>query len=108
MEPLQGCARGGSLFASSKRLNSLVAIVDFNGWQGIGRTKSILNLDPFSEKWKSFGWNVKTINGHSHRELYNCLKKNILNLLLLLLKRLKAKAYRLWKMIIIGITGYQI
>ena len=31
------------LFASSKRLNNLVAIVDFNGWQGIGRTKSILN-----------------------------------------------------------------
>ena len=53
----------------------MIVIVDFNGWQGIGRTKSILNLNPFSEKWKSFGWNVKKINGHNHKQLYNSLKK---------------------------------
>ena len=54
------------MFASSKKLNNLIAIVDFNGWQGIGRTKSIINLNPFSEKWKSFGWDVIKINGHNH------------------------------------------
>ena len=43
---------GSALFASSKNLNNLTAIVDFNGWQGIGKTKSILNLNPFTEKWK--------------------------------------------------------
>ena len=65
-----------ALFASSKNLNNLIAIVDFNGWQGIGKTKSILNLNPFTEKWKSFGWNVKIVNGHNHKQLYTNLKKN--------------------------------
>jgi len=63
------------LFASSKKLDNLIAIVDFNGWQGIGRTKSILNLSPFADKWKSFGWNIKKINGHNHKQLQNVLKK---------------------------------
>jgi len=71
----EGTVWEAALFASSKKLNNLIVIVDFNGWQGIGRTKSILNLNPFSEKWKSFGWNVKKINGHNHKQLYNSLKK---------------------------------
>ena len=79
------------LFASSKKLNNLIAIVDFNGWQGIGRTKSILNLNPFSEKWKSFGWNVKKINGHNHRQLYNCLKKRYSKPTVIIAKTIKGK-----------------
>jgi len=71
----EGTVWEATLFASSKKLNNLIVIVDFNGWQGTGRTKSILNLNPFSEKWKSFGWNVKKINGHNHKQLYNSLKK---------------------------------
>jgi len=79
------------LFASSKKLNNLIAIVDFNGWQGIGRTKSILNLNPFSEKWKSFGWNVKKINGHNHRQLYSCLKKRYSKPTVIIAKTIKGK-----------------
>lgn len=79
------------LFASSKKLNNLIAIVDFNGWQGIGRTKSILNLNPFSEKWKSFGWNVKKINGHNHRQLYKCLKKRYSKPTVIIAKTIKGK-----------------
>lgn len=79
------------LFASSKKLNNLIAIVDFNGWQGIGRTKSILNLSPFSEKWKSFGWNVKKINGHNHKQLYNCLKKRYSKPTVIIAKTIKGK-----------------
>ncbi len=79
------------LFASSKKLNNLIAIVDFNGWQGIGRTKSITNLNPFSEKWKSFGWNVKKINGHDHRQLYNCLKKKYSKPTVIIAKTIKGK-----------------
>ena len=79
------------LFASSIKLNNIIAIVDFNGWQGIGRTKSILNLNPFSEKWKSFGWNVKKINGHNHRQLYNCLKKRYSKPTVIIAKTIKGK-----------------
>ena len=79
------------LFASSKKLNNLIAIVDFNGWQGIGRTKSILNLNPFSEKWKSFGWNVKVANGHNHNQLYKNLKKKYLKPTVIIANTIKGK-----------------
>ena len=79
------------LFASSKKLNNLTAIVDYNGWQGIGRTKSILNLNPFSEKWKSFGWNVIKINGHNHKQLYKYLKKKYLRPTVIIAKTIKGK-----------------
>ena len=35
----EGTVWESALFASSKNLNNLTAIVDFNGWQGIGKTK---------------------------------------------------------------------
>jgi transketolase len=79
------------LFAASKKLNNLVAIVDFNGWQGIGRTKSITNLNPFSDKWKSFGWNVKEVNGHNHKQLYNCLKKKYSKPTVIIARTIKGK-----------------
>ena len=87
----EGTVWEAALFASSKKLNNLIAIVDFNGWQGIGRTKSILNLDPFSEKWKSFGWNVKKVNGHNHAQLLNCLKKKYSKPTVIIAKTIKGK-----------------
>ena len=87
----EGTVWEAALFASSKKLNNLIAIVDFNGWQGIGRTKSILNLDPFFEKWKSFGWNVKKVNGHNHTQLLNCLKKKYSKPTLIIAKTIKGK-----------------
>ena len=37
-----------------------------------------MNLEPFAEKWKSFGWNVIELNGNSCLELisgFDSLKK---------------------------------
>ena len=31
-------------------------------------------MDPFVDKWESFGWNVKEVNGHSIKELVDALK----------------------------------
>ena len=87
----EGSVWEAALFASSKKLNNLVVIVDFNGWQGIGKTKSILNLSPFSEKWKSFGWNVRKINGHNHNELFRVLKKKYNKPTVIVAKTIKGK-----------------
>ena len=32
-----------AMFASAKKLNNLYVVIDRNGWQGIGKTKDILN-----------------------------------------------------------------
>ncbi len=57
------------LFSAHHKLDNLVAIVDKNNCQILGRTKEVLNLEPLAEKWRSFGWEVRKINGHNFNEL---------------------------------------
>jgi len=63
------------LFAGHHKLDNLVAIVDYNKWQAFGRTKNVLNLEPFTKKWKDFGWAVEEVDGHNFQEIYKVLKK---------------------------------
>ena len=64
------------LFAAHHKLNNLVAIIDYNKLQSIESTHNTLNLEPFAEKWISFGWQVIEVDGHNHNELFKALKKN--------------------------------
>lgn len=52
------------LFAPHHRLDNLVAVVDYNQIQSLGRVEEVLDLHPFAEKWKSFGWEVREVDGH--------------------------------------------
>lgn len=52
------------LFAPQHQLDNLVLIVDYNKIQSFGRTKDILNLEPLTDKFKSFRWAVREIDGH--------------------------------------------
>ena len=64
-----------AMFASAKKLNNLYVVIDRNGWQGIGKTKDILNLNLLKDKWKSFGWNCFEINGHNFNQIQKVFKK---------------------------------
>ena len=57
------------LFAAHHQLDHLVAIVDYNKLQSIKTITETLNLEPFTDKWKSFGWAVREIDGHNHEEI---------------------------------------
>lgn len=61
------------LFAAHHRLSRLVAIVDYNGIQSLGRVPEILALEPFAEKWRAFGWEVREVDGHDHDALRQAL-----------------------------------
>jgi len=61
------------LFAHQHKLDNIVAIVDYNKIQGFGRTKDVLDLDPLAEKWRSFGWSAREIDGHDHRQIEQAL-----------------------------------
>lgn len=52
------------LFAGHHKLDNLIAIVDYNKIQSYGRTKDVLDLEPFADKWKAFGWVVREADGH--------------------------------------------
>jgi len=60
----EGATWEAALFAGHHHLDKLVAIIDYNKLQGYGRTKDVLDLEPFGEKWKAFGWSVKEVNGN--------------------------------------------
>jgi len=64
-----------ALLASHHKLDNLTAIIDYNRWQAIGRTNEILNLEPLAQKWQSFGWEVREIDGHNFGEIEGTLLK---------------------------------
>lgn len=61
------------LFAAHHGLDNLIAIVDYNKLQSIGLVSETLGLEPFADKWRSFGWSVREIDGHNHTEINETL-----------------------------------
>jgi transketolase len=53
-----------ALTAAHYKLDNLCAIIDKNDLQITGPTASVCNTDPLDEKFKSFGWAVKEVDGH--------------------------------------------
>jgi transketolase len=65
----EGSVWEACMFAAAQRLGNLCAIVDFNKWQATGRSPDVLALDPLVDKFKSFGWDVREIDGHDHAQI---------------------------------------
>lgn len=65
----EGSVWEAALFAGHWGLDNLVAIVDYNRWQAFGRTADVLDLEPFADKWRAFGWQVDDVDGHSHGDI---------------------------------------
>jgi transketolase len=53
------------LFAGHHKLSNLIVFVDYNKIQSLSRVEQVMNLEPFSEKWRSFGWECIEVDGHS-------------------------------------------
>ena len=61
------------LFAPHHRLDNLIAIVDYNKIQSLGTVKEVMDLEPFAEKWRAFGWATREIDGHNIGEIEEAL-----------------------------------
>lgn len=72
-EMQEGQVWEAALVAAQHGLDNLVLIIDNNGMQVEGRINKITRLDPIVDKWSSFGWNVKEIDGNSLSEVQNAL-----------------------------------
>lgn len=59
--------------AEKYRLSNLTAIVDQNGFQQTGATKDVLDLKPFADKFKAFGWHTQVIEGNSMEAVVDAL-----------------------------------
>jgi transketolase len=45
--------------------DNLCAILDYNRFQIDGKVEDIMGLEPLSDKWRAFGWQVIEIDGHN-------------------------------------------
>ena len=67
-----------AMCAAKYELDNLTAIIDRNKLQVDGQTdkhERIMPLEPLSEKWKSFGWEVIEIDGHDYEQILNAYNK---------------------------------
>jgi len=71
----EGSVWEAALFAAHHKLDNLTAIIDYNKLQAFGRVEEVLGLEPLADKWRSFGWAVKEINGHDCKKITDTLKR---------------------------------
>jgi transketolase len=56
-------------YAAHNRLGHLMAVMDRNNIQVDGSTSDILDLEPLADKWRSFRWEVREVDGHDLKAL---------------------------------------
>jgi transketolase len=71
----EGTTWESALIANHHDLDNLVVIVDRNRIQSLTGTEDTLKLEPFADKWKSFGWDTRIVNGHDYSEISNSLSE---------------------------------
>lgn len=64
-----------AMFAAHKKLDNLVAFVDFNNLQIDGTLDEVNSPYPIPEKFAAFGWNTMSIDGNSIPEILDALER---------------------------------
>lgn len=72
-ECYEGAVWEAAMFAGHHQLNNLTGIIDRNGLSVTDFTENSLRLNPLDNKWKSFGWDTITVDGHSFEQLLAAL-----------------------------------
>jgi transketolase len=63
-----------AMAASHFKADNLTAIVDYNKYQESGPISREMALEPFAEKWRSFGWHAEEVDGHDIGAIIETLK----------------------------------
>ncbi len=71
----EGSVWEAAMFAGHHRLENLVAVIDRNRLSATDFTENVLALEPLDERWRAFGWDVSTVDGHSFRDLIAAFSK---------------------------------
>ncbi len=71
----EGSIWEAALFAPARKLDNLIAVIDFNKWQATGRSQDVMMISPLKDKWESFGWETYEIDGHNFKEILSVYSK---------------------------------
>ena len=69
-EQQEGIVWEAAMCAAHHKLDNLTCFVDRNKLQILGTTEAIMAVSPLEDKWRSFGWNVISVNGHDFDEIF--------------------------------------
>ena len=72
-EMQEGSNWEAAMTAAHYELHTLTAVVDRNRLQQGARTEDTKTLEPLHDKWTSFGWETRRIDGHDHLALVEAL-----------------------------------
>lgn len=73
----EGSIWEAAMAASHYKLTNLITIVDRNKYSVDGNTEDVMALEPFADKWRSFGFIVKEVNGHSWMEVSQAIEESL-------------------------------
>jgi len=71
----EGSVWEAAMCASKHKLGRLVAMIDYNKMQCYGATCDVQELEPFADKWRSFGFDVQETDGHDMAALRDMFAK---------------------------------
>ena len=74
-ESNEGSLWEAALCASKHKLTNLIVLVDYNKQQSYSTTYEVLDLEPYADKWRAFGFAVEEADGHSVEELRAAVKR---------------------------------
>jgi len=71
----EGSVWEAAMAASHYKTTNLITFIDRNRLCVDGSTEEVMAVEPFADKWKSFGFIVKEVDGHSFRELSQAIEE---------------------------------
>ncbi len=70
----EGSVWEAAMMACAQRLDRLLAIVDYNGIQAVGKSDQIAGGASLEEKFRSFGWHSQSVDGSDIAEIVEALE----------------------------------
>ena len=64
-----------AMTAAHYKLDNLCAMIDNNGLQIDGPVAKVMGVEPITDKWRAFGWDVLDIDGHDMAQIVAALDK---------------------------------
>jgi transketolase len=62
-----------AMSASHFRLDNLIVILDRNRYQSTGPVMEVMDIEPLTDKWRSFGWAIQEVDGHNIGQILDAL-----------------------------------
>ncbi len=64
-----------AMSAAHYGLGNIIGIVDYNNQQIDGEVHDVMNVEPFADKWRAFGWDVYQCNGNDIADFVATIEK---------------------------------